>query len=271
MSLIKKFSVGYSIEQSKKRKREHNDTTVKAALYSEDKTRKEVLSEEIVEPLLSFGYSVAQIVKAFKIYKFTTVDEAIYFLMRDPETKKFNHRFIKTELRNDFNSHGFKIINEVGLCFLCNEKIEDHIYSDVDEGEFKIELGHNNFRNRFVENEMKNTTFRGDKTNAPILKTLDGVDVIKSPKHRINELKHIEISKNTLDLFENPDVCRICFDAVLDNNNSVKFNCGHAFCKNCVVHHLTVNIKSGKVRIYNHKSKFHFIGIDNKMPLRRMP
>jgi exoribonuclease R len=245
MSLIKKFSVGYSIEKSKKRKRENYESTLKSALNNDDQIKKEFLSEEVVEPLLNFGYSISQIMKAYKIYKFSTVDEAIYFLMRDPETKKFNHRYIPPDISKEYDSLDIPKVNE-NLCFLCNEKIEDHIYHDLEEKDFRgVEHPIKENRNHISE-EINDTTFNLDKSNI-VLKTQETGLMEKKSNRVINKIKKIEIPQSQIDLFEDPNICTICFDEILGESNSVKFTCGHKFCKNCVTHHLNVNINSGKV------------------------
>ena len=57
----------------------------------------------------------------------------------------------------------------------------------------------------------------------------------------------IEIPPETLELFEDPEVCRICFAEKMIGNNKAEFACGHMFCRKCVANYLTNCISDGKV------------------------
>jgi len=60
----------------------------------------------------------------------------------------------------------------------------------------------------------------------------------------------IEIPPETLDAFENPVICRICFSEKMTGSNKAEFTCGHNFCCKCVTNHLTFPIKDGKVIVF---------------------
>ena len=57
----------------------------------------------------------------------------------------------------------------------------------------------------------------------------------------------IEIPKETLLLFESPDVCRICFSNKINPNNKAQISCGHFFCDTCINKYLTNKIINGQV------------------------
>jgi len=51
-------------------------------------------------------------------------------------------------------------------------------------------------------------------------------------KLSINKInRNINIDKETLDDFEDPNICRICFSEKLEVNNKVELGCGHKFCQ----------------------------------------
>ena len=58
----------------------------------------------------------------------------------------------------------------------------------------------------------------------------------------------INIDKETLLAFDDPEICTICFENKLNRENSTEFSCGHKFCKICIKAHLTTNIINGRVR-----------------------
>ena len=57
----------------------------------------------------------------------------------------------------------------------------------------------------------------------------------------------IEIPKETLELFESPNVCRICFSNQVNPQNIAQISCGHFFCDNCIKTYLTNKIMNGQV------------------------
>jgi hypothetical protein len=62
----------------------------------------------------------------------------------------------------------------------------------------------------------------------------------------------IPISKELEELFNDPNICRICFSVKINENNSVIFNCGNIFCMNCVTNYLMNQINDGKVKMINY-------------------
>jgi hypothetical protein len=233
------------MEKANKKKQENLDTTTKVQLNNEK--YKEFLSEDVVKPLLNFGYDLDQVMMAFKIYNFTTVDDAIHILMKDPETGKFHHRFINNTERNN---EGYEGVKGSLPCMICGEEMILHI--DYDTGnqnskDIRLDLG----MQKRHEEEQKDITAQIDKTNQN-LKTSLNISIVNDTKinsERKNQLKIklVEIPKETIEMFEDPDVCKICFGEVVKESNKAQFACGHSFCKTCVTNHLTVNINNGKV------------------------
>lgn len=50
------------------------------------------------------------------------------------------------------------------------------------------------------------------------------------------------------EIFDDPDVCKICYANKINEFNRVKFDCEHEFCKDCVINYLRMKIMNGKVR-----------------------
>jgi hypothetical protein len=245
MSIMNKFSMTYNMNRANKRE-DILDSTAKMNLYNEK--GKEYLSEDVVKHLMNFGYDLDQIMTAFKIYKFTTVDEAIHIIMRDPETGKYPHRFIPGCQKND---QGYERVKSINTCIICSEGINDHIDYELDQlnsRDIKLEMG---AHKKNEVDEAKDTTVVNDKSNNMLKTSLNqSGGVIETKIHsdrKILNIQHVEIPKETLDLFEDPEICRICFSEVLNEKNKIQFACGHSFCRNCILNHLTININNGKV------------------------
>ena len=62
----------------------------------------------------------------------------------------------------------------------------------------------------------------------------------------------LEIPKSVRDDFDDPIICRICFDSKLEEQNKVIYSCRHEFCKNCVRNYLKNKIINGNVNLVNY-------------------
>lgn len=244
MSLMNRFSVAYNMEKANKKK-DNNDqnTTSKQPFTNNDKNANEFLGEDVVKPLINFGYELHQIMMAFKIYKFVSVDEAIYILMKDTETKKYNHRYLPMESENNYE----RVNQNQNQCLLCYEEQSEHFNFDSDFDHQVLDV---NMGKRGEEN--KDTTLNG--TNNQLIRSTDGSGLIEkklnsenNTEKKILKLLQVEIPQETLDLFEDPDVCTICYGESTAGTNRAQFSCGHKFCKTCVYNHLNININNGKV------------------------
>ena len=242
--LVYRFSVSYNLDKTNKKKQnENNDSSAKLQVAECYTTfNRTHITEGVVKHLLQFGYELEQIMAAFKIYKFGSVEEALFILMKDQDTFKFNHQFVPEE--ND-NQEGFKAIT--GLCLLCREKRSDHVDYDFEEMK-NLDVGMK--RRKEEEEDIKDNSLN-DKSNMPMGKS---TEVSGIAEHKLNSdrkimtVQNVNIPKETLDLFNNPEVCRICFSEVLDEKTKAQFACGHSFCKTCVSNFLNMNIVNGKVR-----------------------
>ncbi len=115
MSLINKFSVTYNLEQ-KKRRRGSNSTRT----YIEKKAhRTDILSHDVAEALIKLGFDIEILMMLLKIHPYSTVDEALNLLSRDPDTHKLNHHYYQPKPK--LNS----------LCAICQGKPDEHIDYDI--------------------------------------------------------------------------------------------------------------------------------------------
>ena len=73
------------------------------------------------------------------------------------------------------------------------------------------------------------------------------ISTSQSDRKKKFDFGKIEIPKETLLLFESPDVCRICFSNKINPNNKAQISCGHFFCDTCIKTYLTNKIINGKV------------------------
>ena len=61
------------------------------------------------------------------------------------------------------------------------------------------------------------------------------------------DINKIEIPQETLNMFDNPNTCRICFANTVNKSNPAQISCGHFFCDNCIQMHMTTKIVNGRV------------------------
>lgn len=249
MSLFDRFSFVYNIDKSGKQS-DSEDYDVQTIKQRAKAPVREFLGEETVKPLIGFGFDMEQIMMAFKMYKFTTVDEAVYILMKDPETRKYNHRYVPS---NSKQGGGYGRVKEQ-FCFLCGEDATLHTQLDGDSSQMDVKLDVTRKKKPEEEEENKDTSTYCDRSNNPILKTNDISAILEAKNNQERktlQLQKVEIPKEVLELFEDPEVCRICFAEVLNHASQAEFPCGHKFCRTCVTSHLNINITNGKVVIYN--------------------
>jgi hypothetical protein len=157
-----------------------------------------------------------QILIAFKIYKFTNIDEAIQIMIKDTEIQKYLHEFVETRKHD--------------RCAICGGEKKEHYdekdnqYINEEEIAFKNRTTHNNTNLKII-NSDNNKLFKG------------------------LTLKDINIPQSLIDDFDDENICRICFDTKMDGHNSIRFECGHTFCKICIRSYLKNKIVNGKVNL----------------------
>ncbi len=121
------------------------------------------------------------------------------------------------------------------------------------------DLETNKYLHKYLENDNKlckicNTTYiehhdsgqDAELQEEEIRLNIDKQIIEKEPQKTIKKIQ-FNISKSILDDFENPNICRICFNKILDSNSKVSFSCTHEFCNDCVKNYLSSLIEEGKV------------------------
>ena len=155
--------------------------------------------------------------------------------MKDIETNKYIHKFLEDSNKN---------------CELCGQKFSEHTESDffVNEEELSLKASKNINSDRRLEPQSQSTR-RSQSQN------------------KFTEIKfpNINFPRETLDDFEDPNICRICFSNKLNTSPKASFSCAHEFCQKCVFGYLKNKIENGKV--FN---KDKFLGDQNCMFIRRM-
>lgn len=329
MSLINKFTIGFQKDKGKRRSFEQSHNSTLKIKSNSEETNKQVLSQELVEILITFGFDLKQIMIAHKEYKFSNIDEACFYLMKDNESGKYNHRFMRNGKNESFH---YSNLN-TNVCVICNGDPTEHIDYDLEdkklintngkhsviplnnidnfkksysnrnkdvnldiynsnnnlkekneefdsnilnhEEKFNNEKLHNNNINlNFVNNNTvgnsENNDNRSpmDKSNHDIkhssvinnekgTEIQNNIRITEKPENKFQNV-HIDIPPETLDLFDDPDICRICFAEKITQNNKAEFACGHKFCRKCVTNYLTNSITNGKVNLSLKKIKSLF-------------
>ena len=72
-------------------------------------------------------------------------------------------------------------------------------------------------------------------------------NIKKENKIKLPTYYKIEIPKETLDSFQDPEICPICYSNKINKNNIAQKNCRHKFCDECIKTYLTKKIIDGEV------------------------
>ena len=316
MSLLNKFSVSYNLEQANRKK--HNAFLSKTGIKSNG------IRNQVAQDLLELGYNIESLMMLLKIHPFTTVEEALNLLSKDPDTHLYNHKYYNPNIKPNSK---FNIIDEP--CLICQGKKNEHgndydyeIENDklnsntINNNELgnsnKIisnKISYNNSNNinndnngininqskeiKNMTNPKLNTQTNNDFSQTPFVQNENNTNNInsiiqstnKNPNNTLNNNKlnniglnnnntkniniytsnlisstssqserkkrldfgKIQIPKETLLLFDSPDICRICFSNKVNPNNIAQISCGHFFCDNCIKTYLTNKIINGQV------------------------
>lgn len=247
--MISKFSVIQMMEAAKKREEQKN----KRSNIKKSKTSSCIggIREEFIQSLTSYGFKLEQIMITHSKYKFTSVEEALQLMTRDPETKLFNHEFV-----SDYAN--------------INNNIKSNNNSQYNDAQSNYNGKENNQLN--YNNEIPSTAMTRNNNNNITLKCLicygeekDHIDKIDFPidinqKEKIKKMKndnlitskkYLSQVKKTTDLeILNQDydenMCPICFDNSIENDY-FSLQCKHRICEQCLKDYLRVNIREGKV------------------------
>ena len=154
------------------------------------------------------GFDIQQIWRAYKEYKFESVEEGIFLMMKDEETKKYPHKYFRIEIK------------EV----------------DIDESNVDTNL----------KNNMVNNCAICGEAQSEHLESLSNMEFVKeNVKIQPITINFAQILINELD---NEELCRICFTNKIDPLIiKQKLVCGHIFCLDCIKNQLTTRILNGQV------------------------
>ncbi len=102
-----------------------------------------------------------------------------------------------------------------------------------------------------IQNNNINTLLQSKNQNDKNINVSTSNNLISSSSQSERKIKldfgKIEIPKETLELFESPNICRICFSNKINPQNKAQISCGHFFCDNCIKTYLTNKIINGQV------------------------
>lgn len=211
---------------------------------------------EIFSDLLAMGYSIESLSCCYNKYKFTSVNDAICLMSKDPETNLYNHYFISKQVQRitsdkKENQNGLIIFEtEEDKCIICNDKRDLHIVESKKE-----EIKSNRSKKKSMiqkdvfinKNEISNTYRSGNNNSKDILeKNIGSNDSQKEAKIKVN-IRYIEELEKSFNDKEN--LCFICCANTLDGKNSFKFHCNHEFCNSCISTYLIDKIIDGKTEL----------------------
>jgi hypothetical protein len=156
-----------------------------------------------------------QICFAFKIYKFSTIEEAVSIMMKDPESKLYQHRYY----------------NMSGVCAICSGRVSEH----------EVNLDNTAF--------IKDEEVVLDVTDRKLFSDRSQIINKISRTNNVQKLNKVEIvlPMETMVDFDDPLICQICFAEKLKQDPIVMLECNHKYCNNCIVKYLENKIKDGNV------------------------
>ena len=233
--ILRHFSL--SQNNNKKNNDEQSNSDIK---------EKNTLNYEIAQAMIELGYNIEQLMNLVKVSEIESVEDAVYLLSKDPETNKYMHVFYNPKKENN-------LISSESKCLICGHSISEHIENDYEINNKKDENSKNKISNSIVADNIISVNNNADKTDGPLLtESKSNFKQLNKTSTRSNhnpelKIKSIVIPPETLDLFDSPDVCRICFTNKIDEQNGYKSSCGHNFCKDCIVAYLKHKIMNGDV------------------------
>ena len=71
-------------------------------------------------------------------------------------------------------------------------------------------------------------------------------NLLLSSNRQTLQIKHPKIDQTVIDGFDNAETCYICFDRTVDR--SLKYNCRHSFCKQCLITYFELKINCAEVK-----------------------
>lgn len=218
--MINKFSVSSMLESRKNREEEKKENSK----YKKYRRNNEKLDDHLLAELLDMGLELNNCLLAYSLYKYKSVEEALFIMLKDQESGLYLHQFIP---------------DDHSLCKICNQKRNDHNNA----------FNENLFSN--LNTDEKQVLILKDDIKSNTNKTVDYNPINKESLPRGNLLNENPKQRHKLDEelvrhLENPNLCIICYDNIVSSQD-LKFNCQHKICLQCVVRYLEFNIQNGNV------------------------
>jgi hypothetical protein len=163
--------------------------------------------------------------RAYTIYNFKTIDQALFIMGVDSDTGIYNHQFIPLQLNEDYIYESNMMQQNGKVCIICGDLKKQHPPSlDAPLADVTmLDYSSNKFLTTNMDKGLLNQTTK--------------IDAL--PPSFIENLEREFMGKINL--------CIICYSEELNEQNSIKLPCGHTFCKSCVLTHLTLLINEAKV------------------------
>jgi len=167
--------------------------------------------------LLKLDLSQEQIQFTNKIYKFTSIDQAVEIMLRDTYSNKLTHDFHPSKKNNK-------------ICGICLEPAIQH--SNFDSNETII----NNYNALNILNKIEVVSAENKHAIQTTRKILNTVDIV--------------IPENIIIEFNDPLTCNICFDRPIEELRYKESSCNHKFCSPCITQHMLSNIYCKNVSLF---------------------
>ena len=213
MSFIEQFSIGYKLRKDRLKKTIDNYSEKQSRLNNILRTRtftkKGKLSAQLAQKLVSLGYNLDSIMSLIKIHNFSSVEEALNLLEKNPVTKLYNHYFFPQIKGNSAlqRAKSEQIILKKNkkiasnICRICGGTKEEHI---DEKDEYNRELSK-------VKKEYEQDQYYGaDNSNE------NKISIIERNKLKINVIERVRTMGNNL----NKDSKNYIFNL---NNNIHKY------------------------------------------------
>lgn len=211
----------------------------------------------ITTKLLEMGYSPECVNFCVHKYKFSSLEQILNIIEKDHETGIYNHQFFPLHKFEKNKNYMGRSKTFEDTCIICKDvkkfhpKIESlnilpHIIIDNLSGLDGNDSVIHNKQNVTISQLLNKSDVMTDKCKLDIPSEYSKNDSIKKTEIKVNPKL---IAKLTKDFEEktNLNLCLICFDTELNDENSLKLPCGHIFCKACLDHYLSEKINNALV------------------------
>ena len=100
--------------------------------------------------------------------------------------------------------------------------------------------------NKFLHKFLAEDNIHCDICSAELRDHVEHIEETDVQVGKSLNLSVINVQVNP-EIFDEPDMCKICYANKINEINRVKFDCNHEFCKDCVINYLRTKIMNGKV------------------------